>query len=160
VIGTLVGIVTAVVPVCVIGYSLLRGQCVESVDSNGKVSFCPTSSRPVSPGPSSVSEPARQPIDSPSPKVLDVGGAWIGANGLTYDVQQHGTQLVIQEQGPYGGITATGHGRITGTSVQLSWQALNGATGLVNLTLSSDGQHLQGSSTSTYAGMAVFELSR
>ena len=166
---------------CVFVYAFAFGQCVESVEANGKVGFCPdphptvSSKPPPAPEPSvsppapepSVSPPAPEPSVAPAapepsvaPAVSDISGAWIGAYGLSYDVQQDGTQLVIQEHGLYGVITATGHGQITGTSVHLSWQALNGVTGVVNLTLGSGGQHLQGTITSTYSGTAVFALSR
>ena len=64
----------------------------------------------------------------------DLTGQWIGANGLTYVIQQTGSNAVIQEWSA-GLVTAVGQGSVRGDQAHFQAQAVNGVSTIVDLTL-------------------------
>jgi hypothetical protein len=161
-VASVVGILAAIIPVAVIIHALASGQKPIHVETGGKITFT-TPSAPASSGPPPSTSPVAPPApasSTPAPSVSDISGTWTSAIGRSYDFQQHGTQVSIQELDPYGVVIAAGNGQIDGTSIRLNWQAVDGTTGLANLTLSAGGQYLQGTITSPYSGTTAFVLSR
>jgi len=70
-------------------------------------------------------------VGSPS---VDLTGQWMGANGLTYVIQQTGGQAVIQEWSG-GLVAAVGQGPVSGVQAHFQAQAVNGVSTAVDLTL-------------------------
>jgi hypothetical protein len=65
---------------------------------------------------------------APAPSVLNIAGYWHSSSGYTYDIEQYGANVVIQEETPYG-ITAVGEGQVSGSEADFDYRAYDGSTG-------------------------------
>lgn len=94
-------------------------------------------------------------VGSPS---VDLTGQWMGANGLTYVIQQTGGQAVIQEWSG-GLVTAVGQGPVSGVQAHFQAQAVNGVSTAVDLNL--DGPNtLRGTFTNAPFGTTPAMMTR
>jgi hypothetical protein len=74
-----------------------------------------------------------------TPSDAVVAGTWQGDNGFTYVLQQFGTSVVLQERSEAYGITATGSGWVSGSTVTVEYQAANWTRGTAQLQVTSTG---------------------
>jgi len=81
----------------------------------------------------------------PQPKKINLTGNWAGMGGLSYVIQQVGTQITFQETHPTMGVTAVGQGEITHRQLNVTYRTNMGTVGVGNLEISSDGRRLSGS---------------
>jgi uncharacterized protein DUF2510 len=161
---TLAGFALAVV---VVVYAVARGQDVKRVSPTGEIEFYSSGG-----GTEFSSEEIRQRQDgmderlsqleqrardsagsAPAATGPNLTGTWFGDNGLRYDIEQYGTAAVIQEVTVYG-VTAAGYGQVDQTGVTFSYQAVDGSTGIADLTLVAD-DRLEGSFDNDTSGTSV-----
>lgn len=136
--------------VAVIVYAMSRGQDVREVKlSEGglELSFAASgsvSTREIEEKQTKLEEQVRAlerraertaATKEPQPgATADLNGDWLGANGLTYRIQQSGTHAVITEITPYG-ITAVGEGTVDRETATFGYQAVDGSQGRADLRL-------------------------
>ena len=68
----------------------------------------------------------------PTPSGVDLSGTWVGANGLDYQIQQFGSEAVIQELSPFG-VSASGSGSVGDGTLRFNFVAADGSTGVAEL---------------------------
>lgn len=127
----------------VIVYALFTGQ-LKAITSNG-IEFYSTgdkvSQEKVEAAQPALQEDTSERLDkadeaagSTDSQLPDIDGGWVGDNGLSYYVYQHGDQVVMQEFTD-AGMTAVGSGTFDGATVQLEYQAADWSTGHAELSL-------------------------
>jgi hypothetical protein len=139
------------VALAVIVYAMARGQDVESVDAkSGKITFYSAGrgsldrtqieqrQSTIEKRTSDLETRARSAGSEQPGSATNLSGTWRGANGLQYQIQQYGSQAVIEEISPYG-VTAVGSGEVSGQQVQFAYQAIDGSTGIAQLTMADEG---------------------
>ncbi|MGA5304464.1 hypothetical protein ACPCHT_31455 [Nucisporomicrobium flavum] len=138
---------------CAGGYAIMSGQQVKTIEG-GKIEFYANdreySSQDIADKQSTMQQEAdsaqqaaearRAPVESSLP---GLAGRWSGSTGYTYVVEQYGDQLVFQEESPYG-VTTVGQGALSGRRVTFRWQAFNGLTGSLTMTISSGADVMRG----------------
>ena len=91
--------------------------------------------------------------------VPDISGDW--QSGLfSYKFYQRGSSLTFEEISPVYGQTAVGEGTISGQNVSLTVQNALGVQGTLNMTLSDDGQELNGTITDAFGNATAYTLTR
>jgi uncharacterized small protein (DUF1192 family) len=136
-----------VLAVVVVAIALLRGQDVKSVDPSGKVEFYGSAGQEYSQEEiekrqsslerdlARLKEQAAQASTGRNVASVNLAGTWQGQDpAFQYSIQQYGSSIVIHEMTAYG-ITAVGHGTVSGNRVQLSYEAYNLTTGVASLEL-------------------------
>jgi hypothetical protein len=167
-----IAVATFLLATAVVCYAMARGQNVKSVDTHGKIEFFDNGKEysqddirkqqgNVQAQVDDAQEAAKRTAsNTPAPpSTPNLAGTWQGGNGLTYGIAQYGIQLVIQEMTTWG-ITAVGRGMVDGARVSFAWQAFNGVTGTLDLTVAAGGRRMDGTITSAFAGSQPFLLSR
>lgn len=91
--------------------------------------------------------------------VADFGGTWIGANGLTYVINQFGDAAVIEEQSPFG-ISAYGEGTVFGDVAEFQYTAYDGSVGVAELALVSPDRLSGAFHSFTYGVSTPAEMTR
>lgn len=145
-------VATFLLAVLVMAYALARGQEIKRVSPTGDIEFYSSgggtefSSEEIEQRQESMDQRlseleqrARESGGSQPPSdAVDLSGTWEGANGLRYQIEQFGSEAVIQEISIYG-VTATGYGEVDETgAAAFSYQAIDGSSGVADLELVSE----------------------
>lgn len=151
-----------IVVTAVVVYALASGQQVESVNiMKGQIDFNGTTEQTIMDGQtgiesrlSALEAGVRDGAASARTSQVDLTGSWIGANSLTYEIEQFGDAAIITEITQWG-ISAYGEGRVVGTEFGFDFWAYDGTQGRGYL-IATDGN---GSLTGTFnAGGAVVDV--
>lgn len=94
-------------------------------------------------------EPDRQFTDRPV--AFNLNGYWVGDDGSEYEIYQSGNNISFTEYGIFG-VTASGNGTITDSSVTLEYETVFGTYGVATLKISNNGQTLTGSADDYSSG--------
>ena len=95
----------------------------------------------------------RDETEAPRSRVQNISGAWQSPVGLSYQIEQQGRDVTIQEITPYYGITAIGEGEIRDGVLRISYRTALNTTGEAHLQLSDNGKRLTGTFTDSYSGL-------
>lgn len=149
-------------------YALSRGQEIKRVSPTGDIEFYSSgggtefNSEEIQQRQTSMDERlseleqrARETggSEEPPPDVIDLTGTWFGANGLRYQIEQYGTEAVIQEISDFG-VTATGYGEVDEFGARFEYLAIDGSTGVAELELVSE-RELRGTFTNDAFGTSA-----
>jgi hypothetical protein len=83
----------------------------------------------------------------------DIGGTWLGDNGLTYVIEQFGDEATFSEIGFAGMITATGSGFVDDSVFEFDFASFDGSGGEGQLRV--DGDTMSGSFTNLFTGITT-----
>ena len=140
-----------------------RGQDVCEVSASG-IKFCENDGdarREVAQAQPSIEERASQFENEAQAQgtgaiaadVVDITGAWLGDNGLTYVIQQFGNQATFSEIGFGGMTTATGSGLVDDSAYTFDFASFDGSGGTGRLRL--DGDTMSGSFSNLFTGITT-----
>ena len=76
---------------------------------------------------------------------VSIGGTWVGAAGLSYQIVQQGAAAAITEFDQFGNITAYGEGVVEGPTFSFQFTTAAFTSGIGSLTIDGSGTRLQGS---------------
>lgn len=89
------------------------------------------------------------------PGIVSIAGTWMGQQGISYQFQQVGTDIVFSEINPLLGVTASGTGTLNGTVLTLNVTTAAYTNGTASLRLDPDGMRLTGTYRDAVTGMVV-----
>ena len=88
------------------------------------------------------------PSDSTSQAVtrrpVNIAGRWGGSDGLSYQVQQQGTIIVMAGGYPNQAIIVTGRGMVSGRTLEVEFMRADAAVGKASFHVAADGRSMQG----------------
>lgn len=86
---------------------------------------------------------------------FNLSGLWYGDDGSEYEIYQSGNIISFTEYGMFG-VTASGNGTITDSSVILEYETVFGTYGVATLQISNNGQIMTGSADDYSSGSTTF----